>query len=60
VLLYRMRRVQCRGCGVKVEEVPWGIGKHTLTRAYMLCLTGGVIPTCNEAEGNPGLGIIGG
>lgn len=38
VLLYRMRRVQCRACGVKVEEVPWGIGKHTLTRAYMLYL----------------------
>ena len=36
VLLYAMRRVDCRhGCGVKVEEVPWGIGKHTLTKAYM-------------------------
>lgn len=38
LLLYRMRRVECRGCGVKVEEVPWGMGKHTLTRAYMLYL----------------------
>jgi transposase len=39
VLLYAMRRVQCRhGCGVKVEEVPWGIGKHTLCKAYMLFL----------------------
>jgi len=39
VLLYAMRRVECRhGCGVKVEEVPWGIGKHTLTKAYMLYL----------------------
>jgi transposase len=38
VLLYRMRRVQCRACGVKVEAVPWGIGKHTLTRAYLLYL----------------------
>lgn len=37
-LLYCMRRVQCRQCGVKVEQVPWGIGKHTLTRAYMLHL----------------------
>ena len=36
VLLYAMRRVDCRhGCGVKVEQVPWGIGKHTLTKAYM-------------------------
>lgn len=38
VLRYRMRRVQCRTCGVKVEDVPWGIGKHGLTRAYMLYL----------------------
>lgn len=38
LLLYRMRRVECRGCGIKVEEVPWGMGKHTLTRAYMLYL----------------------
>lgn len=38
VLLYRMRRVECRACGVKVETVPWGIGKHTLTRAYLLYL----------------------
>lgn len=37
-LLYCMRRVQCHQCGVKVEQVPWGIGKHTLTRAYMLHL----------------------
>jgi transposase len=36
VLLYSMRRVECRACGVKVEEVPWGMGKHTLTRAYMV------------------------
>jgi transposase len=38
ILLYAMRRVECRRCGVKVEEVPWGIGKHTLTKAYMLYL----------------------
>src|SRR5882672_523632 len=37
-LLYRMRRVDCRSCGVVVEEVPWGDGKHQLTRAYMLFL----------------------
>jgi transposase len=35
VLLYCMRRVDCRDCGVKVETVPWGIGKHTLCKAYM-------------------------
>jgi transposase len=38
-LLYSMRRVDCRRCRmVVVEEVPWGDGKHTLTRAYMLFL----------------------
>ena len=38
-LLYQMRRVNCRNCGmVVVEEVPWGDGKHQLTRAYMLFL----------------------
>jgi hypothetical protein len=41
-LLYTMRRVNCRHCGVvAVEEVPWGDGKHTLTKAYMLFLTRG-------------------
>jgi hypothetical protein len=36
-LLYSMRRVDCRRCGmVAVEEVPWGDGKRTLTKAYML------------------------
>ena len=37
--LYRMRRVNCRPCGgVVVEEVPWGDGKHQLTKAYLLFL----------------------
>ena len=38
VFLYTMRRVDCRDCGVRVEEVPWGTGKHQLTNAYMLFL----------------------
>ncbi len=38
MLLYAMRRVECRYCGVKVEEVPWAQGKHTLCNAYMLFL----------------------
>jgi len=38
-LLYPMRRVDCRRCGVvAVEEVPWGDGKRTLTKACMLFL----------------------
>ena len=34
-LLYTMRRVQCKTCGVKVEQVPWGGGKKELTKVYM-------------------------
>jgi len=30
-----MRRVNCKNCGIKIEEVPWATGKHTLTKAYM-------------------------
>jgi transposase len=38
-LLYTMRRVDCRRChAVAVKEVPWGDGKHTLTKVYMLFL----------------------
>jgi hypothetical protein len=34
-----MRRVNCCGCGiVAIEEVPWGDGNRTLTKAYMLFL----------------------
>ncbi len=32
---YLMRRVDCKTCGVKVEEVPWGSGKRELTKTYM-------------------------
>jgi hypothetical protein len=38
IRIYRMRRVDCRACGVRVEELPWAIGKHQLTKAYMLFL----------------------
>jgi len=35
VLLYRMRRVDCRRCGgVYVEAVPWAEGKQRTTRAF--------------------------
>src|ERR1043166_4030988 len=38
-LLYTMRRVDCGRCAaVVVEEVPWGDGTRTLTKAYMLFL----------------------
>jgi transposase len=33
-LAYRMRRVDCRRCGVKVETVPWCDGKNRLTTTY--------------------------
>ncbi len=31
---YRMRRVNCSQCGVKVETVPWAIGKSPTTTTY--------------------------
>ncbi len=37
-LCYTMRRVNCKSCGVKVEQVPWADGKNHLTRAYQLFL----------------------
>jgi transposase len=33
-LAYRMRRVKCASCGVKVERVPWCDGKNRLTTTY--------------------------
>jgi transposase len=32
-LVYRPRRVACRQCGVKVEQLPWAKGKETTTQA---------------------------
>ena len=32
--VYRMRRVNCRSCGVKVERVPWCDGKRPMTITY--------------------------
>lgn len=32
--VYRMRRVNCRQCGVKVEQVPWGHGRSRQTTTY--------------------------
>jgi hypothetical protein len=34
-LVYCMRRVNCKQCGVVVEEVPWGMGKHNSTKIHM-------------------------
>ncbi len=33
-LVYAMRRVACRSCGVRVETVPWSQGKHQLCDSY--------------------------
>ena len=32
--VYAMRRVDCPQCGVKVEKIPWAVGKRRLTRTY--------------------------
>lgn len=34
VFVYTMRRVNCRDCGVKVEQVPWAKGKSPTTTTY--------------------------
>jgi transposase len=34
-LVYRMRRVNCHQCGVKVEKVPWAEGKNQATKTYL-------------------------
>ena len=31
---YKMRRVDCKRCGVKVEKVPWADGKSPVTTSY--------------------------
>jgi len=33
-LAYRMRRVDCKSCGITVEMVPWAEGKEQITRTY--------------------------
>jgi transposase len=38
--VYAMRRVECPGCGVKVEQVPWCDGKNQLTTTYRWFLAG--------------------
>ncbi len=37
---YRMRRVNCPDCGIKVESVPWSDGKETMTKTMMHFLAG--------------------
>ena len=38
MLVYRMRRVACAQCGVKVEAVPWSTGKSPVSRPFALFL----------------------
>jgi transposase len=37
-IVYRPRRVHCPDCGIKVEQVPWGIGKSRLTIPLIITL----------------------
>lgn len=32
---YRIRRVNCKNCGIVVESLPWADGKRALTKTYM-------------------------
>lgn len=38
ILLYTMRRVDCKRCGVTVEQIPWADGKNRACNAYRLFL----------------------
>lgn len=38
--VYSPRRLQCRPCGIFVEQVPWSVGKHQLTQSYAWYLSG--------------------
>ncbi|MCU7929155.1 MAG: hypothetical protein KZQ97_22385 [Candidatus Thiodiazotropha sp. (ex Dulcina madagascariensis)] len=33
-LVYAPRRVDCPTCGVRVEQMPWALGKRPLTKTY--------------------------
>ena len=33
-LVYAPRRVECPACGIRVEALPWAVGKHRLCEAY--------------------------
>lgn len=39
-LVYAPRRVNCKVCGIVVEQMPWVSGKHRLTTAYAWFLSG--------------------
>ena len=34
-LLYAPRRVECSRCGIRVEAMPWAMGKSSMTTVYM-------------------------
>ncbi|GMR16731.1 MAG: hypothetical protein BMS9Abin31_1103 [Gammaproteobacteria bacterium] len=38
--VYRPRRVDCPRCGIRVENMPWVVGKRRLTEAYARYLAG--------------------
>jgi hypothetical protein len=38
VFLYTTRRVNCRRCGVRVEYLPWSVGKSSVTRTFTIFL----------------------
>ena len=38
-LRYRPRRVSCKDHGVKIEEIPWGIGKRPIAKALAIMVS---------------------
>ncbi|WP_422444007.1 transposase [Endozoicomonas sp. ALB091] len=51
-LLYKMRRVECKTCGVKVEQVPWAEGKkeHILDRFHIVAMLNKAIDEVRATE----------
>ena len=39
-LVYSLRRLNCKDCGVKVEMVPWADGKKRITKSFGWFLSG--------------------
>ena len=43
-LVYAPRRVKCKHCGVRVEWMPWAVGKHRLTDSFAWYLSSSCKP----------------
>ncbi len=51
-LVYALRRVECPSCGIRVEQMPWAMGKRPLTKS--LWLVSGELGQAALLEGDGG------